>query len=230
MTAIKNSYTSPLPNGNNKPSTEQSIRVLCVDDEPRFLETAKQFLELDNFTVKTASSVDDALQKMAEQELDAIVSDYMMHGKDGLDFLKELRESQNNIPFILFTGKGREEVAVKALNLGADRYFNKFGHPETVYGELSHSIRQAVAQRRAEQEIRKNEQQLRAIISSSPDGIVSVDMNGVVTSVNQAILDRTGFPESGPRVRFFCPARRAGATCDRPEKRIRSGRPRTPGS
>ncbi len=43
-----------------------------------------------------------------------------MPGKSGLDFLKELRASGNDIPFILFTGKEREEVAIQALNLGAD--------------------------------------------------------------------------------------------------------------
>ena len=49
--------------------------------------------------------------------------------KNGLEFLKELRDQQSDIPFILFTGKGREDVAVKALNLGADRYVNKNGSP-----------------------------------------------------------------------------------------------------
>jgi DNA-binding response OmpR family regulator len=68
------------------------------------------------------------------------VSDYEMPKKDGLMFLKELRDRKNEIPFILFTGKGKEEVAVKALNLGADGYINKQGNPETVYGELKHTI------------------------------------------------------------------------------------------
>ena len=63
-----------------------------------------------------------------------------MPQKTGLEFLKELREQQNEIPFILFTGKGREEVVVKALNLGADRYINKHGSPETVYCELADAI------------------------------------------------------------------------------------------
>ncbi len=68
-----------------------------------------------------------------------------------LEFLKELREQHNKIPFILFTGKGREEVAIKALNLGVDGYFNKQGSPETVYGELCYGIIQTVDHKQDEE-------------------------------------------------------------------------------
>ena len=73
--------------------------------------------------------------------------------KDCLDFLKELRDNGNNIPFILLTGKGREEVAIKALNLGANHYFNKIGKPETVYGEVANGILQTVARKKAEEQL-----------------------------------------------------------------------------
>ena len=126
------------------------IHVLHVDDEASFLKSARQILEMQGtFQVETAVSVEEAQAKMKTKEFDAIVCDYVMPGKDGLEFLKELRESENNIPFIIFTGKGREEVAIEALNLGADRYFNKIGDPETVYGELAHGVRKAVEARRA---------------------------------------------------------------------------------
>lgn len=95
----------------------------------------------------TASSVEEATQKMKEKIYDAVISDYMLPRKDGLEFLKELRGNGKKIPFIIFTGKGGEEVAVKALNLGADRYFNKIGDPETVYSELPHGIRKAMKTR-----------------------------------------------------------------------------------
>ena len=55
-----------------------------------------------------------------------IVSDYQMLEMNGLD-LKELRAGENDAPFILFTGECREEIAMEALNFGADRYFNKNG-------------------------------------------------------------------------------------------------------
>ena len=117
------------------------IRVLHVDDDPGLLKGAKQILEMQGaYEVETASSVEEALERLKKKTFDVVVSDYVMPGKDGLGFLRSLRATGSNIPFIMFTGKGREEVAINALNLGADRYFNKIGPPETVYGELAHGI------------------------------------------------------------------------------------------
>jgi PAS domain S-box-containing protein len=173
------------PDGETDATKEAQIRVLCVDDETSFLTSTKQILQLKgSFFVETASSVDEALQKMAQLEFDVVVSDYMMPVKSGLDFLKELRENDNEVPFILFTGQGREEVAIKALNLGADRYFNKFGHPETVYGELTYGIRQCAAQRKAEKQIWDREERLRAIIASSPDAMIVTDLKGNIVDCN----------------------------------------------
>jgi len=76
-------------------------------------------LNLDSsFEIDPACCVDEALKKLATDDYDAVVSDYQMPQKNGLQFLTQLREQKNEIPFILFTGKGREEVAIKALNLG----------------------------------------------------------------------------------------------------------------
>lgn len=132
----------------------QNLRVLYVDDDTYLLATTKQILELQNpFHVEISASVREALKKLDKLSFDVIVSDYQMPEKDGLTFLKELRETGSKIPFILFTGKGREEVAIKALNIGADYYLNKHGHPETVYPQLSHYIFQAVNKRKAEQRL-----------------------------------------------------------------------------
>jgi PAS domain S-box-containing protein len=186
---MKNHGVSQLPNRRIDKTVEAPICVLCVDDEAEFIESAKQLLELEtSFHVDLAYSVKDALEKMASKVFDIIVSDYQMPGKNGLDFLKELRDSGNDIPFILFTGKGREEVAVKALNLGAARYFNKFGNPETVYCELVHGIRQAVAQRQVEKEIWDREERLRAIVASSPDAMIITDLHGIITDCNLETL------------------------------------------
>jgi len=173
---------------------EALIRVLHVDDEAGFLKAAKQILEMQGaFRVDTASSVEEATEKMTEKEYDAIVCDYIMPRRGGLQFLRELRDSGNNIPFIMFTGKGREEVAIEALNLGADHYINKIGKPETVYYELAHGVRQAVKTRQAEEALRESEQRLRAMLVSSPDNVTVVDLHGNILECNQATLDMGGF-------------------------------------
>ena len=129
---------------------DNKIRILHVDDDPDNLETSKDVLmDLNsNFEIDGACSVDEAFKKLAAGIYDVVVSDYQMPQKDGLQFLKELHDQNNEIPFILFTGKGREEVAIQALNLGATRYFTKQGDPATVYGELTYGIIHSVQQAR----------------------------------------------------------------------------------
>jgi PAS domain S-box-containing protein len=167
---------------------------LHVDDDTGFLKVAKQCLELHgNFVVETASSVDVAEGKMKMKAYNVIVSDCMMPGKDGLQFFKELRQKGDRIPFIIFTGKGREELAIKALNLGADGYFNKLGEPETVYGELAHGICQAVKIRKAEEALRESEERYRLLFEQSPIGIGILSLDGVVVDTNRAMQTITGY-------------------------------------
>jgi PAS domain S-box-containing protein len=142
-------------------------------------------------------SVDEALNKMKEKEYDAVVSDYQMPGKDGLEFLTLLRKKGNGIPFIIFTGRGREEVAIKALNLGADQYLNKTGDPGTVYCELAHAIRQAVDRRSAQSESLKREAKLNAILESFPEAIIITGLDGKIVECNQAAAGLSCFQSKG---------------------------------
>jgi len=173
---------------------KRPIRVLHVDDDPGFLKVAKQCFEMQGrLQVDTARSAEGAMEKMKQEAYDVIVVDYQMLGKNGLEFLKELREKGNGTPFIIFTGKSRKEVAIKALNLGADGYVNKHGEPETVYDELAHGIRQAVERKKAEMKMRVKEERLRAVFSSSPDAIAVSDLQGNILDCNEAAWKMLGF-------------------------------------
>jgi len=162
-------------------------KVLHVDDDSDYLKVAEQCLKRQGkFQVDTARSAEEAMEMMEKETYDAIVSDYQMPGKDGLEFLKELRENGNDIPFIIFTGKGREEVAIKALNLGADRYVNKNGDPETVYAELKHAISETVRIRKAESELQESQMRYRNLIENAPDVVYTISENGTLASLNSA--------------------------------------------
>jgi DNA-binding response OmpR family regulator len=150
-------------------SKTSPIHVLHVDDDPSLLEISKlMLLDLDSsFEIDFACCVDEALKKLAAGHYDIVISDFEMPKKNGLQFLAQLREENNQLPFILFTGKGREEIALKALNLGADAYLNKQGNPETVYTELLHSIRQSVTQKKNEETNQTQNMILMALTKSS---------------------------------------------------------------
>jgi len=141
----------PSPKTNADPAKETLMRVLHVDDDDDFLIISKRLLERQgSFQVESVLSVKEALQKIRQKPYEVIISDYQMFGRSGLDFLKELRDAGNDVPFFLFTGERGEEIAGEALNLGVDRYFNKNGNFEVVYVELASAIKEAVKAKRAQ--------------------------------------------------------------------------------
>jgi PAS domain S-box-containing protein len=155
------------------PEIDNVIRILYVDDDICFLNAAKQKLSIEeNFEIDVATSVMEALKKMEATTYDVIISDYEMPYRNGLEFLKEIQSKNIQIPFILFTEKGREDVAVKALNLGADRYINKKGTPETVYCELSDAIKKTVEQKKSIQLLAASENKYRKLVENSLQGIL----------------------------------------------------------
>src|SRR5665648_520165 len=91
-------------------SKTSSTHVLHVDDDPSVKEITKlMLLDLNgSLEIDQDSCVDEGLNKLADGHYDLVVSDYDMPVKNGLDFLRELRQHKNMVPFILFTGKGRE--------------------------------------------------------------------------------------------------------------------------
>ncbi len=146
------------------------IRVLYVDDEPSLLEMGKLFLEkTGNFSLVTIDSASAALKLLAEEQFDAIISDYQMPDMDGIRFLIEVRTQFGKIPFILFTGKGREEIVIQAINNGADFYLQKGGNPDAQFAELSHQILMIVARRAAEKSFRESENRYRSLVENMHD-------------------------------------------------------------
>ena len=154
-----------------------AIRVLYVDDEPSLLDIGKLFLEQHgDFTVTTAMSAPEGIRLLEEEKFDAIISDYQMPDMDGIQFLVEVRKRFGPTPFILFTGRGREEVVIEALNNGADFYLQKGGEPGAQFAELSHMVKQAALRKRAEDSLRENEDNLRAILDATPFPVALVDL------------------------------------------------------
>lgn len=154
------------------------IKILLVDDMTDLLEIARLFLEKDgDLLVDTALSAEEALIMLKERKYDAVVSDYDMRGMDGIAFLTEFMKRAIDKPFIIFTGKSREEVVIKALNTGADFYLQKSGDPISQYAELRNMIHQAVRRKRMEDALIRSEINHRTIVEAIEDSIYLVDKN-----------------------------------------------------
>jgi PAS domain S-box-containing protein len=173
------------------------ISILYVDDESALLDIAKRYLEkTGSLTVETAVSAQEALEKIDRTPYDAIISDYQMPGMNGIEFLQLLRASGNSMPFIIFTGKGREEVVIQAFDSGADFYIQKGGEPRAQFAELAHKVTQAVEFRRSEKSRAESEQKLQDIINFLPDATFAIDISGSVIAWNRAIEEMTRVPAS----------------------------------
>jgi len=168
------------------------ITVLHVDDESDFADLTSTYLERENpdFDVIVESSAADALERLADDSvaLDCIVSDYQMPGMDGIEFLEAIRENHPDLPFILFTGQGSEEVAGRAISAGVTDYLQKERGTDQ-FAVLANRITNAVEKTRAE----RNAEQLLSAIETAREGISLIDRDGRFVYVNPSYAETYGY-------------------------------------
>lgn len=146
------------------------IRMLHVDDEPDFAELTADILESEDnrFSVATAPNTESGLEKLETDEFDCVVSDYDMPGEDGIEFLNQVRAMCPDIPFILFTGKGSEEVASEAISAGVSDYLQKdVGMSQ--YTILANRITNLVEQYGARRAANETKERLRTLTDTTND-------------------------------------------------------------
>ncbi|USZ69975.1 response regulator (plasmid) [Halorussus salilacus] len=130
--------------------SDAPYRVLHVEDNEFFARvTASVLGDEYGMAVRTATSASDALELLDSEGFDCIVSDYEMPGMDGLAFLDAVRERGSEVPFILLTGGGSEEIASEAISAGVTDYLQK-GSGTDQFAVLANRIENAVARRRSE--------------------------------------------------------------------------------
>ncbi|MHA2295813.1 MAG: PAS domain S-box protein [Candidatus Hodarchaeales archaeon] len=165
------------------------IAILHVDDEKSFLELTKTYLERlsdEKLKVDTLADPGEVFEKLTGKDYDVIVCDYQMPGTDGLQILELLRDKDDCIPFIMFTGRGSEDVAMKALNLGAVHYIVKGGDTKSQYRRLLHAIRTVVRQDRTGEALRKSEARYRMVVEDQAELICRYLPDRKVNFANEA--------------------------------------------
>ena len=160
------------------------ISLLYVDDERGLLDIGRIFLERSGgISVTTVDSAVEGIDVVGTGRYDAIVSDYQMPVMDGIAFLKKLRSTGNHVPFILFTGRGREEVVIEAINNGADFYLQKGGDAISQFAELEHKVRLAVERTRTARALEESEEKYRSLVDLAPLAVI-VHQQGKIVYAN----------------------------------------------
>lgn len=170
--------------------------VLFVDDEELLLDATKSFLErFGNMKVQTATSAKEALHILMNNSFDALVFDYYLPEINGIELLKILRTKGDTTPVIIFTGVGRENAAIEALNNGADFFLKKGESPSSEFRELVHMIDRAVERRVVGRSPGVLQKILSDTIGFFPDASYAIDRDGVVIAWNREMASMTGIEQ-----------------------------------
>jgi two-component system phosphate regulon response regulator PhoB len=123
-----------------------SQHILVVEDEPSIAELLSINLTHAGYTVSRALQADEALQLLRNTKPDLVILDWMMPGKSGVQFARELRSNPSTqaIPILMLTAKGEEADKVLGLDAGADDYVTKPFSPKELVARVKALLRRHV--------------------------------------------------------------------------------------
>lgn len=106
------------------PGNESHRNILVVDDEKQITRVLRTTLSSQGFSVRTAGDGDEALEAMRDWTPDLVITDLSMPNMPGLELCRRIR-TKSQVPIIVLSVRGEEEMKVKALDAGADDYVTK---------------------------------------------------------------------------------------------------------
>ncbi len=173
----------------------EPIRVVHVDSDPDFLEVVAEHLESENEALAVEGETDPqaALDRLEQKAVDCVLSDHRPAGIDGLAFLEGVRERNPEMPFILYTSHGSEEIASEAISAGVTEYMQKETGTDQ-YAVLANTIANAVEHTRTEAALQESQQRYRTVVEQSHDGIF-IYQDGTFEFVNERFCAIAGYEE-----------------------------------
>ena len=163
----------------------KKIKVLHIDDDEAFLKLFQKTYG-DEFVIVSLTGGDDVLETLRQEEPEALILDYELPGRNGLELLSAIREKHPSLPVVFCTGQGNEEVARQAFKEGATDYFVKRTADFAQKEKLVNSVRKAVERRAVEEELAEKQAMLEGIIEYNPYSISMYDPLGRTGRVNKA--------------------------------------------
>ena len=176
---------------------------MYVDDYEELCELTAEGLEDASSRISVVTANDPAVVTDRLDGFDCIVADYAMPDIDGLELLRQVRNRDEEVPFILYTGKGSEDIASEAISLGVTDYLAKRGGPER-FVRLAHRIENVVDANRATEVVERTRKQAKAtvererarfqaLIERSPAITVVLDAEGNLEYLSPSVEDVTGY-------------------------------------
>jgi len=168
------------------------MRILLIDDDAIDRESVRQSVAATSLAaaVEVVGGVDDALDALARQSFDCVLLVYRLPGQSGLDLLREMRRRGLHVPVVMLTSGTDPETAVALMRAGAADYLPS---PTLSPARLEATVRAAVRVGRAEGALRAAQAWASTALRSITDAVVTTDAAGIVTYINRAAEELTGW-------------------------------------
>ena len=180
------------------PEIKRPLRILVVEDDELDRRAVRRFLQQCGIATVAdeATSAEETLRRIGSSDYDCVLLDYYIPGVNGLALFQKIRDLEANMPVVIFTGRGDEDIAVELMKAGAADYLPKASlTAERLASSLRHSmelLRAEVARRRAEEKLRAEEARFRTLANTIPQLAWMADPSGSRNWFNDRWYDYTG--------------------------------------
>jgi len=175
----------------NTDELDDPICVLYVNSDPAFAELVQTKLQQTSTEIDCihAVGIDEALHNLASDRIDCIVTAYSLDDSDGIGLTESIRQQNDDIPIILFTGQGSEEIASEATRAGVSDYIPVRSERDN-FKLLAARIRTLASAARKQQEAEQTERRFRRTLERATDAIYSVDSDWRIEYMNEKMAER----------------------------------------
>lgn len=164
--------------------------ILLVEDSPSDAELIQEMLFEQQFDFNTVDRLTQAIKCLEAASFDLVLLDLNLPDSEGLQTFLKLYNADPQTPIVILSGLDDDQVAQRALGLGAQDYLNK----STVASKLlSHAIRYAIERARLQTQLRQSEMRYRELFENAQDIIYTQAIDGTITSINREFERLLGF-------------------------------------
>ena len=170
----------------------EPLNVVIIEDEKAHFELMKRAID-NEFPLALVHYFEEAgpcLERLDEIIPDVIITDYLMAGMNGIEFLEALNRQNKDIPVIMITGQGNENIAVQAMKLGAWDYLVK---TPDFFALLPSVIQNVARERKLKEALRASERRFRDLAERTSDWIWEINTQGSYTYANPIVENVLGY-------------------------------------